>query len=1155
MSKSSLKYSFNRPKLHSLQGSYSNTKAIHQLPNIIQQNNANIVKKPKSFEGVFDELMDRAQSEPISQVIELCLQPLFESTHTILWIYLENQSTLFSPSFTIFAPTADNIVAEGFRSRVPVAIQSQVSHSSFSSQIDARVIPPSQPLLMVPIMNIDSKSLGVIQFSRKQDKFFTKNEIDIATSLVSKFQTYSGFLFPDLRSQIAAASVTQFDTLPEVIKSVCASLSKIFKCRKSEIWLFKKKKNIVLRYDDDSDSAQFIDPEKCGCVGYSAQHNQLINSHSVLDQESYNQNSDGYHDENILINPLRISSKKTWCIALRGRAVPPYFSKSDEIMLRAVTPFAIRSISCAVLPSTVEEHLNEYQQRLTALLEVAEALSGVLDLENLFPLIMDRACSLLSAERCSLFLVDPIKQELVTRFAGGLSNSIRLPIGKGIVGTTATTGEIINIPDAYNDNRFDPSVDKKTGFRTKAILSLPIYNNRGEIAGVTEMINRLDGGEFDDSDIKLMLGFNVFCGISLDNAKLYNASLNLARQLRTFVELSTQLNQKRTIKASIENILENARGIVNATRASLFLNTKTNDDKKNDKKKKKNSKSKEKEDKKEDKKEDTEDLTLLVTVGSNLKYGSKFAARALAQKEIITFSPGEINSGELLTDKIDQLLSKPDQLNMLAAGSSASPSISANGSSFNKKSNISINLSESRLLKLLDTETTNADEAIEVNEQLCDIPLFSSEGQVLGVMELESSHKTMSEDIKLLESFAIFSAISIERSQLKDIATLGEQEQELHQTIAPDEESLTDRIPVKLLLEEAKELHIYTIQFDSPSWDGMGHFQVLFSIFHRFKIQQTYNITNEKLFRFFCDIRDTYNPVPYHNWRHAVDVTQFVTYEMITAKYDKILTQFEIFALTVASICHDANHDGFTNVFNVKAETPLGILFKNQSVMETHHCSVSIDVLSKPQCNLFENLEPQDFKRMWTTIIQLILATDMSKHFEILKTFQQLKEDNKYTMDDNECRLLTMKMLLKCGDISNVSRPFELADKWCDVLCEEFFRQGDLEMAHGMEYTSPNNDRAHLDKPKSQIGFYTFVCLPLFEAMAQAAPELDVNVKQVQSNLALWKKESDEKMEKELKSQRESSRSESSNNKAKNKKAKPKKVVKEDVFDDDDDLI
>lgn len=106
-----------------------------------------------------------------------------------------------------------------------------------------------------------------------------------------------------------------------------------------------------------------------------------------------------------------------------------------------------------------------------------------------------------------------------------------------------------------------------------------------------------------------------------------------------------------------------------------------------------------------------------------------------------------------------------------------------------------------------------------------------------------------------------------------------------------------------------------------------------------------------------------------------------------------------------------------------------------------------------------------------------------------------------------------MEVLLKCADISNVSRPFQLADKWCDVLCEEFFRQGDLELASGMQYTSPNNDREHLDKPKSQIGFYSFVCLPLFEAAAEAIPELHVNVKQVQSNLVIWKKEAEEAKE------------------------------------------
>ena len=209
--------------------------------------------------------------------------------------------------------------------------------------------------------------------------------------------------------------------------------------------------------------------------------------------------------------------------------------------------------------------------------------------------------------------------------------------------------------------------------------------------------------------------------------------------------------------------------------------------------------------------------------------------------------------------------------------------------------------------------------------------------------------------------------------------------------------------------------------------------------------------------------------------------------------------------MIVSTICHDANHDGFTNVYNVKAETPLGILYKNQSVMETHHCTVSIAIISKDECNVFESLGPDDYKKMWTLVISLILATDMARHFDLLKQFNGLFDSEQFSLDDPEHRLLLMQLVLKCGDISNVSRPFELADKWCDVLCEEFFRQGDLEMANGMEYTSPLNDRSHLDKPKSQIGFYTFVCLPLFQATAKAIPALECNVNQVQSNLAVWK--------------------------------------------------
>ena len=85
-----------------------------------------------------------------------------------------------------------------------------------------------------------------------------------------------------------------------------------------------------------------------------------------------------------------------------------------------------------------------------------------------------------------------------------------------------------------------------------------------------------------------------------------------------------------------------------------------------------------------------------------------------------------------------------------------------------------------------------------------------------------------------------------------------------------------------------------------------------------------------------------------------------------------------------------------------------------------------------------------------------------------------------------------------------MSRPFELADRWCAALCEEFFRQGDLEAARGMKYTSDLNDREHLNKESSQIGFYKSVCLPLYQAVAKVLPYLEINVHQVESNLSAW---------------------------------------------------
>ncbi|MDX2416086.1 MAG: ATP-binding cassette domain-containing protein [Xanthomonadales bacterium] len=120
---------------------------------------------------------------------------------------------------------------------------------------------------------------------------------------------------------------------------------------------------------------------------------------------------------------------------------------------------------------------------------------------------------LLNAERSSLFLVE--NDTLLLKVARDLEEGaeIRIPIGSGIAGAAAQSGQIINIPDAYADERFNPDVDKKTGFRTRSVLSLPIKDQRGVVFAVAQLLNRRDGQAFDQNDEDRFASFIESIGV------------------------------------------------------------------------------------------------------------------------------------------------------------------------------------------------------------------------------------------------------------------------------------------------------------------------------------------------------------------------------------------------------------------------------------------------------------------------------------------------------------------------------------------------------------------------------------------------------------------------------------------------------------------
>jgi sigma-B regulation protein RsbU (phosphoserine phosphatase) len=167
-----------------------------------------------------------------------------------------------------------------------------------------------------------------------------------------------------------------------------------------------------------------------------------------------------------------------------------------------------------------EREDNAAARDLQRVLDISRAMVATVELDNLLPLIIDRSTELLAAERATLFLYDRDRDQLFSRFATG-ADEIRIPAGKGIAGACIRTRSVINVPDAYADDRFNPDVDRQTGFRTRNILAVPLLDYSGDLVGVLEVINKR-AGAFSEYDISLAETLAAQAGVSIQRANLIN---------------------------------------------------------------------------------------------------------------------------------------------------------------------------------------------------------------------------------------------------------------------------------------------------------------------------------------------------------------------------------------------------------------------------------------------------------------------------------------------------------------------------------------------------------------------------------------------------------------------------------------------------------
>ncbi|KAF2719377.1 HD-domain/PDEase-like protein [Polychaeton citri CBS 116435] len=295
-----------------------------------------------------------------------------------------------------------------------------------------------------------------------------------------------------------------------------------------------------------------------------------------------------------------------------------------------------------------------------------------------------------------------------------------------------------------------------------------------------------------------------------------------------------------------------------------------------------------------------------------------------------------------------------------------------------------------------------------------------------------------------------------------------------------------------------------------------------------------YGLVRAELVSFVLATRRQYKherQVHYHNWRHAVDVTQslycfLLAIDVIPScssdvarqhtPVEKLLTPLDGLILLISAIGHDVGHPGVNNAFLVACNHPLAQLYNDKSVLENYHCAAYSQLLRRHWPAL------GDIAGFRATMISTILATDMGRHFEYMGNLGDLKQrvhdcdsnvDDWSEKDQEHVRELLMALLMKAADISNVARPFNVSSGWAKILLSEFARQGELEAELDIPtclFGGPPKQDDELAAAQSQQGFINLFGCPLFGGIAEVLPSMKYTVDILNDNMQTWSTRIDE---------------------------------------------
>ncbi|XP_077858928.1 rod cGMP-specific 3',5'-cyclic phosphodiesterase subunit beta isoform X3 [Macaca mulatta] len=761
-----------------------------------------------------------------------------------------------------------------------------------------------------------------------------------------------------------------------------------------------------------------------------------------------------------------------------------------------------------------------------ALLELVQDMQENINMERVVFKVLRRLCTLLQADRCSLFMYRQRNgvAELATRLFSVQPDSVLedclvppdseivFPLDIGVVGHVAQTKKMVNVKDVAECPHFSSFADELTDYKTKNILATPIMNGK-DVVAVIMAVNKLNGPFFTSEDEDVFLKYLNFATLDL---KIYHLSYLHNCETRRGQVLLWSANKVFEELTDIERQFHKAfytvRAYLNCERYSVGLLDMT-------------------------KEKEFFDVWP-VLMGESQPYSGP---RTPDGREIVFYKV------------IDYILHGKEEIKVIPTPPADHWALASGLPSYVAESGFICNIMNASADEMFTFQEGALDDSGWLIKNVLSMPIVNKKEEIVGVATFynRKDGKPFDEqDEVLMESLTQFLGWSVMNTDTHDKMNKLENRKDIAQDMVLYHVKC-DRDEIQLILvrrgqptrarlgkepadcdeDELGEIlkeelpgpttfDIYEFHFSDLECTELDLVKCGIQMYYELGVVRKFQIPQEVLVRFLFSISKGYRRITYHNWRHGFNVAQTMFTLLMTGKLKSYYTDLEAFAMVTAGLCHDIDHRGTNNLYQMKSQNPLAKLH-GSSILERHHLEFGKFLLSEETLNIYQNLNRRQHEHVIHLMDIAIIATDLALYFKKRAMFQKIVDESKnyedkkswveYLSLETTRKEIVMAMMMTACDLSAITKPWEVQSKVALLVAAEFWEQGDLERTVLDQQPIPMMDRNKAaELPKLQVGFIDFVCTFVYKEFSRFHEEILPMFDRLQNNRKEWKALADE---------------------------------------------